>query len=88
MKTELTSVVLAAAVWLALLCTEPGSLRAATLTVTSTADSGPGSLRAAIDQGSSGGIVTDQRGVARPFDVASIPNASDGSDIGAYEFYP
>ncbi len=42
---------------------------------------------AAIDKGKSFGSTTDQRGVARPYDNASIPNASggDGSDIGAYE---
>ncbi len=41
----------------------------------------------AIDKGKSFGSTTDQRGIARPYDNASIPNASggDGSDIGAYE---
>jgi hypothetical protein len=42
----------------------------------------------AIDQGSSGGLSTDQRGVQRPYDVPTIPNAADGSDIGAYEWTP
>jgi hypothetical protein len=45
----------------------------------------------AIDQGSSSGIFTDQRGRARPFTnsyVASIPLGSDRSDIGAYEVSP
>jgi hypothetical protein len=44
----------------------------------------------AIDQGKSFGFATDQRGVTRPFDVASVTNASggDGSDIGACEFVP
>jgi len=41
----------------------------------------------AIDQGTSAGLGTDQRGMPRPQDVPSIPNASDGSDIGAYEDY-
>ena len=40
----------------------------------------------AIDQGISAGTLTDQRGVRRPFDVPGVPNAADGSDIGAYEF--
>lgn len=41
----------------------------------------------AIDQGSSGGVTTDQRGLPRPIDQPGIPNASggDGSDIGAVE---
>src|SRR5262249_28424180 len=41
----------------------------------------------AIDRGYRGGANTDQRGVLRPFDNLSYPNASggDGSDIGAYE---
>jgi len=41
----------------------------------------------AVDQGNSFGLTTDQRGASRPFDFASIPNASggDGSDIGAFE---
>jgi fibronectin-binding autotransporter adhesin len=41
----------------------------------------------AIDQGKSFGLTTDQRGMTRPFDEPSIPNASggDGSDIGAVE---
>jgi CSLREA domain-containing protein len=37
----------------------------------------------AIDRGNAAG--TDQRGVARPFDVAGIANAGNGSDIGAFE---
>lgn len=41
----------------------------------------------AIDRGKSFGLTTDQRGEPRPFDFASIANASggDGSDIGAFE---
>jgi hypothetical protein len=48
----------------------------------------PGSLT--IDQGKSFGVTTDQRGIARPADYASIPNATggDGSDIGAVEVWP
>jgi hypothetical protein len=40
-----------------------------------------------IDQGKSFGITTDQRGMARPNDDPSIPNATggDGADIGAVE---
>jgi hypothetical protein len=43
-----------------------------------------------IDQGKSFGTATDQRGVARPYDLPSIANAGggDGSDIGAFEFLP
>jgi hypothetical protein len=40
----------------------------------------------AIDAGNSSGIFTDQRSFARPMDIAGIPNVSDGSDIGAYEY--
>ena len=41
----------------------------------------------AIDAGDSA-LTSDQRGVARPFDVVNVDNAtdSDGSDIGAFEF--
>jgi CSLREA domain-containing protein len=42
----------------------------------------------AIDAGDAGGLAGDQRGFARPFDSASAANASDGSDIGAYEVQP
>ena len=38
-----------------------------------------------IDQGDSGGIGSDQRGVARPMDQPTIANAGDGADIGAVE---
>ena len=43
-----------------------------------------------IDQGTSGGLTNDQRGVTRPYDVLTISNApgGDGSDIGAYEWTP
>jgi hypothetical protein len=48
----------------------------------------PGS--SAIDKGKSFGLVTDQRGHGRPWNFASIPNATggDGSDIGAFEVMP
>jgi hypothetical protein len=41
----------------------------------------------AIDQGSSSGATTDQRGYPRPIENANIPNAigGDAGDIGAYE---
>ena len=45
----------------------------------------------AVDKGSAAAsgvhpaLTTDQRGVPRPFDVPSIPNADDGADIGAFE---
>ena len=40
----------------------------------------------AIDKGSSFGFTIDQRSFLRPVDIASIANAGDGADIGAYEF--
>jgi hypothetical protein len=41
----------------------------------------------AIDKGKSFGSTADQRGAPRPFDFASVANASggDGADIGAFE---
>jgi CSLREA domain-containing protein len=44
----------------------------------------------AIDKGNRGVLGADQRGVPRPFDFSSIPNANggDGSDIGAFELNP
>ena len=42
----------------------------------------------AIDKGDSFGLDKDQRGSDRPFDNAAITNASDGSDIGAFEAAP
>lgn len=39
----------------------------------------------AVDQGFSFGLTIDQRGQSRPFNEPSIPNASDGTDIGAVE---
>jgi CSLREA domain-containing protein len=44
----------------------------------------------ALDKGKNFGVTTDQRGLPRPVDIPSIPNASggDGSDIGAVEMDP
>jgi hypothetical protein len=39
----------------------------------------------AIEAGNSSASNTDQRGLARPVDSATIANIGDGSDIGAYE---
>lgn len=41
----------------------------------------------AIDAGQTS-TETDQRGQRRPVDIAEIPNAGDGSDIGAFEATP
>jgi hypothetical protein len=43
-----------------------------------------------IDQGAAFGLGSDQRGLGRPVDVPTIPNAAggDGSDIGAVELQP
>jgi hypothetical protein len=38
-----------------------------------------------IDQGSSFGLATDQRGAPRTYDFLTIPNKSDGTDVGAVE---
>jgi hypothetical protein len=40
----------------------------------------------AIDAGTSAGLLADQRGFTRPFDVPATPNVADASDIGAFEF--
>ena len=42
----------------------------------------------AIDNGTSSGSISDQRGFIRPFDIAGIPNApaGDASDIGSVEY--
>ena len=47
----------------------------------------PAQTSPAIDKGSASGLTTDQRGAAfaRTFDVPSIANAGDGTDIGAVE---
>jgi Ca2+-binding RTX toxin-like protein len=46
----------------------------------------------AVDKGKSFGAPTDQRGLARPVDLADVANTSapggDGSDIGAFELQP
>jgi hypothetical protein len=55
-----------------------------------TATMAPALTSPAIDQGGAFGLTADQRGVLRPIDLPSIPNAAggDGSDIGAVEFQP
>jgi hypothetical protein len=49
----------------------------------------PASTSPVIDKGKSFGLTSDQRGLARPIDIASIPNSTaagaDGADIGAVE---
>ncbi len=39
----------------------------------------------AVDAGTGAGLSTDQRGYARPIDIAGTANFHDGSDIGAFE---
>ena len=39
----------------------------------------------AIDSGSCPELAVDQRGLARPVDIALVPNVNDGCDIGAFE---
>ncbi len=39
----------------------------------------------AVDAGSCGGLLADQRGVSRPIDVTGVPNVGDACDMGAYE---
>jgi len=56
MRIKLTSLVLAGA-WLALLCATPVRLQAATLMVTNTDDSGPGTLRAALAGAANGDTI-------------------------------
>jgi hypothetical protein len=43
----------------------------------------------AIDAGSTGGVISDQRGLPRPMCDPAVPtsNGSDCSDIGAYEYF-
>lgn len=53
---------------------------------TATMAPAPGSP--AIDAGFAFGLTTDQRGLRRTFDFPSIPNAGDGTDIGALEVQP
>jgi hypothetical protein len=69
MKTKLTSLTTAAAC-LALLCATSVSLRAATITVTSTADSGPGTLRDAL-AGAANGDIIDATGVTGTITLTS-----------------
>ena len=39
----------------------------------------------AVDAGNGFDLTTDQRGYVRPVNIPRIPNAGDGSDIGAFE---
>jgi Periplasmic copper-binding protein (NosD) len=48
----------------------------------------PSASSPVIDKGNAFGLNTDQRGVLRPIDFPAIPNAADGSDIGAVELQP
>jgi hypothetical protein len=48
----------------------------------------PSASSPVIDKGNSFGLTSDQRGVLRPIDFPAIPNAGDGSDIGAVELQP
>jgi hypothetical protein len=48
----------------------------------------PAATSPVIDKGNSFGLSSDQRGVLRPIDFPAIPNAGDGSDIGAVELQP
>jgi hypothetical protein len=48
----------------------------------------PAATSPVIDQGNAFGLNSDQRGVLRPIDFPAIPNAGDGSDIGAVELQP
>src|SRR4051794_26027465 len=48
----------------------------------------PSAASPVLDKGNSFGLTSDQRGVLRPIDFPAIPNAGDGSDIGAVELQP
>jgi len=50
----------------------------------------PSAASPVIDKGNAFGLTTDQRGVLRPINFPSIPNAAggDGSDMGAVELQP
>ncbi len=48
----------------------------------------PAATSPVIDKGNAFGLTSDQRGVLRPIDFPAIPNAGDGSDIGAVELQP
>jgi hypothetical protein len=48
----------------------------------------PAATSPVIDKGNAFGLNSDQRGVLRPIDFPAIPNAADGSDIGAVELQP
>lgn len=57
MKTSRVSVILSVAICLGALFVAPGSVRADTWTVTSTADSGPGTLRQALASAADGDTI-------------------------------
>jgi hypothetical protein len=48
----------------------------------------PSATSPVIDKGNAFGLGSDQGGVLRPIDFPAIPNAGDGSDIGAVELQP
>jgi hypothetical protein len=48
----------------------------------------PAATSPVVDKGNAFGLNSDQRGVLRPIDFPAIPNAADGSDIGAVELQP
>jgi hypothetical protein len=52
-----------------------------------TATMAPGPSSPVLDAGSGIGLATDQRGVARVFDLGGIVNAADGADVGAVELH-
>jgi hypothetical protein len=45
----------------------------------------PGVGSPALDAGSAFGLITDQRGLCRPFDLPGVSNFGDATDIGAVE---
>ena len=45
----------------------------------------PGEGSPALDAGSAFGLLTDQRGLCRPFDLPAVSNFGDATDIGAVE---
>ncbi|HVM47296.1 MAG TPA: choice-of-anchor Q domain-containing protein [Candidatus Acidoferrum sp.] len=45
----------------------------------------PAPFSPVLDAGASFSLTTDERGAPRPYDLPNYPNASDGSDIGAFE---
>ena len=53
----------------------------------STPTMAPSQASPVVDAGSAFGLTSDQRGLGRPFDFATVANAADGSDIGAVELH-